>query len=75
MKSRAHCRVAEARITVPLDRLEKLVDWMDREQEDLTCSMLCDKTFETQGCHGECALEAGRREIQWWKSLIAIRKK
>ena len=54
-------------ISVPRKRLASLVEWIQNEQDNLSCSDLCDKTFEFQGCpSGTCALEDGKAEIRWW---------
>lgn len=37
---------ASEHVVVPRDKLENLLDWMDREQDTLSCSDLCDKTYE-----------------------------
>ena len=58
-------------VTVPLERLMALVDWMQTEQENNTCSDICDKTFEFQGCTNGCALEEGKKEIEWWVTMLA----
>lgn len=58
-------------IVVPLKRLMHLVEWMQSEQDNLSCSDLCDKTWESQGCpSGRCALESGKAELRWWAKHI-----
>lgn len=73
--ARLHEQLIEDMVSVPVERLANLIDWMQREQDNLTCSDLCDKTWEFQGCQGECALDAGKRELTWWSNLIAAQPK
>src|SRR5258706_15362584 len=59
-------------VLVPRERLRKLIEWQQREQDELTCSDLCDKTYEFQGCpSGTCALQSGKDELAWWAALAA----
>lgn len=53
-------------------RLSDLLDWMWDEQCNQTCSNICDKTYESQGCpSGTCAIESGKEELCWWKELLS----
>lgn len=61
-------------VLVPRERLHKLVEWMQRTQEELTCSDLCDKTYEQQGCIGHCALEDGKKELEWWDNALTAKE-
>ena len=46
-------------------------DWLESLVEEQTCSDLCDKTYEFQGCpSGTCAREAGLDKFRQTTRLI-----
>jgi hypothetical protein len=59
-------------IMVPRERLHRLVEWMQSDHDNLTCSDVCDKTWESQGCpSGTCARQDGNDEIRWWVNMLS----
>jgi hypothetical protein len=62
----------EEMVYVPRKRLYHLLEWMQSEQDNLTCGDLCDKTYESQGCpSGTCALESGKEELRYWFKVVS----
>jgi len=62
---------APGMVSVPRERLMNLIDWLHNEVDNQTCSDVCDKTYEAQGCPiGTCAIEDGNKEVCWWESMI-----
>ncbi len=50
-----------------LEFIEGLLNTLEayqNEMENQTCSDVCDKTYETRGCLGPCALESGKRSVK-----------
>jgi hypothetical protein len=59
-------------VIVPRKRLLHLLEWMQADHDNLTCSDVCDKTWEMQGCpSGTCALESGKAELRWWFKVVS----
>lgn len=62
----------DEKVYVPRKRLYQLLEWMQAEQDNLTCGDVCDKTWEMQGCpSGTCALESGKDELRWWFKVVS----
>jgi hypothetical protein len=51
---------------VALREAEEIVQAYRDDLNNLSCSDLCDKTYEFQGCHGPCALEESKRRTDTW---------
>ena len=58
-------------VVVPREEFIGWLDWMDDELSNQTCSQICDKTHEAQGCpSGSCAIERGKAKARKLRALL-----